>query len=132
VLLYAPFSQSGFPPFVAAVLINVGSFLMLASVFPRSRLASCLLLVIGLSWSFWAPTVNTDLPSTALLGAGIVMMARKRYPLAVTLAMLILLAVASRCIGIPKEALLGLALAILGSWSVDAVQKGDIDPGTGN
>lgn len=79
VLLYAPFYHIGFPPFIAALLINLSAFFLLSSVFPTGKLSSIILLFIGLSLSPWAPIVNSDIPSVALLAAGMIVLFRSNY-----------------------------------------------------
>ncbi len=82
IIVYAIFSRFGIPAFLAATIINFSSFLLLAFVFPKNRYANWILLFIGFSWAVWSPIVNSDLPHTALLVAGISLLLKRKYLIA--------------------------------------------------
>lgn len=70
-LIYGPLAILNLSPSIAALIVNLSAFLLLASTFPKGKLSSFILLLIGIAWSAWSPIVNSDLPSVALVTVGV-------------------------------------------------------------
>lgn len=139
-VFYAPFLRLGLPSFLAALVINLASFLLLSTVFPRNNKYSPLIfLCIGFALSAWSPIINSDVPSICLIIAGAVLLVKNRLPLgfiflafglsmrmsSIVISFLLLAGLIgfSFRFSISKVVIVSLALSILLAVGIDSLLK---------